>query len=349
VLARVRRLPPGEWVQAVRADQTARWRAGRGVPVEAYLDGLPGLADSPEDVQVLLCGEAMLRRERGETADLAEYQRRFPSLADRLALALPLLGALVSSGPDGQPTLAPRPGPYGPPSAVPGYEILGELGRGGMGVVFRARQTSLNRVVALKMILSGPLAGPAEVQRFRTEAEVIASLDHPHIVPIYEVGEHDGRPWFSMKLIDGGSLNDQLPRLAGDRRAAVRLLAQVAGAVHHAHQRGLLHRDLKPGNILLDQQGQPYVTDFGLARRLEGQRADPDRVHRRDPQLHGPGAGGEPEGADHGRGRVQPGCDPVRVSDRPAPVPGADPAGHGVAGAGRGTRAAPQARPDRGP
>jgi predicted Ser/Thr protein kinase len=270
VLARVRQLPPGEWVQAIRSDQAVRWRAGRGLPVEAYLDGLPGLADSPEDVQVLLCGEVMLRRERGEPADLAEYQRRFPSLADRLALVLPLLGALASSGSDGQPTLPPQPGPAGSPSAVPGYEIVSELGRGGMGVVFQARQTSLHRVVALKMILGGSLAGSAEVQRFRTEAEVIAALDHPHIVPIYEVGEHDGLPWFSMKLIDGGSLSEQLPRLARDRRAAVQLLAQVARAVHHAHQRGLLHRDLKPGNILLDQQGQPYVTDFGLARRLEG-------------------------------------------------------------------------------
>jgi predicted Ser/Thr protein kinase len=270
VLVRVRRLPPGEWVQAVRSDQAARWRGGQGIAVEAYLERLPELADSPEDVQVLLCGEALLRRERGEAAELAEYQRRFPSLADRLGLVLPLLGALADSGPAGQPTVGLPATPAGSVSAVPGYEILSELGRGGMGVVFRARQTSLHRVVALKMILGGSLAGSAEVQRFRTEAEVIAALDHPHIVPVYEVGEHDGRPWFSMKLIDGGSLAEQLPRLARDPRAAVQLLAQVARAVHHAHQRGLLHRDLKPGNILLDQQGQPYVTDFGLARRLEG-------------------------------------------------------------------------------
>jgi hypothetical protein len=154
------------------------------------------------------------------------------------------------------------------PSAPPGYEILGELGRGSMGVVYRARQIKADRMVALKMILAGGHAGDAERARFRTEAEAAARLQHPHIAQVFEVGEHGGVPFFSLEFCPGVNLEKKLAGGPLPPREAAALVEQLARAMHYAHQKGIVHRDLKPANVLLAADGVPKVTDFGLARKL---------------------------------------------------------------------------------
>ncbi|MDQ6859806.1 MAG: serine/threonine protein kinase, partial [Verrucomicrobiota bacterium] len=150
------------------------------------------------------------------------------------------------------------------------YQILGQIGRGGMGVIYRARQRHSRRIVALKRALGEHADSHERLQRFRREAEAAASLDHPNIVPIYEVGETDeGVPFFSMKYATGGSLRDVGGALRSDPRACVRLMTKVAQAIEYAHGRGILHRDIQPGNILLDSRGEPMVSDFGLAKILD--------------------------------------------------------------------------------
>src|SRR6476469_8751748 len=151
------------------------------------------------------------------------------------------------------------------------YQLLEEIGRGGQGVVFRARQKSLNRTVALKVISLGQWASKAHLKRFRLEAEAAAHLEHPGIVPIHEVGERDGSCYFSMKFVEGGQLDEVTRREPMPIRRAVELIAKVARTVHYAHEHGILHRDIKPGNILLDAKGEPHLTDFGLARLVESE------------------------------------------------------------------------------
>jgi WD40 repeat protein/tRNA A-37 threonylcarbamoyl transferase component Bud32 len=251
-------------------------------------------ADAGSDRQRLLeevLGDYMQRLDRGEAVSREGVFTQHPELADELRsyfagaddverLGLGQKSPIAERGVRSEDESALRtpqcaiPTPQEPPlpgdnlRCVGDYELLEQIGEGGMGVIYRARQMSLQRLVAVKMIRADRLASPADVLRFRSEAEVVAGLDHPNIVPIYEVGERQGQPFFSMKLIEGGSLAQRLPRLARDLPAAARILVAVARAVHQAHQHGVLHRDLKPANILLDAQGQPHVTDFGLAKRL---------------------------------------------------------------------------------
>src|SRR5262245_46107960 len=217
----------------------------------------------------------------GQAPDQEEWQTRYPDLATELAeffadraqmerVARPLRIAVSTTGGCGSQSE--------PQSNFGDYELLEELGRGGMGVVYKARQGRPSRIVALKMVRAGQLASITDVRRFQAEAEAAASLDHPHIVSIYEVGECQGQHYFTMKLIEGGSLAHALAQRNSEFRIQnsevagnARLLSAVARAVHYAHQRGILHRDLKPANIVLDANGQPYVTDFGLAKQVTGE------------------------------------------------------------------------------
>jgi WD40 repeat protein/serine/threonine protein kinase len=279
------------------------WKSAGGTrpALDAYLDGVPQQAHQVLLLELLRI-EAHHRRRLAEDPVLEEYRRRFPDLdPEHLAVALAQPPAPDSSGKEDRDAapgaVLAKVHPDDSARAawtLPGYELLGELGRGGMGVVYRARQIKLNRIVALKLLAGGPYAGTKELLRHRYEAEAVAQLQHPNIVQIYEVGEHAGHAYLILEYVPHGSLDKYLGGVPQPARAAAQMIETLAEAVHYAHQRGIVHRDLKPANVLLQELGArrpgsggssqqtwivtppqspltnytPKIADFGLAKIL---------------------------------------------------------------------------------
>ncbi|QDU81188.1 Serine/threonine-protein kinase PrkC [Polystyrenella longa] len=266
--------------------------------LEHYFSAFPELGEISKCPHELIAHEYRVRKWVGDAPVAEEYMERFSISQvafseligpEEQRVSDPVGTKIVEMDPEttvlqANPTVSPNSkystggidfknqtsGDVSQPVVLADYEILKEIARGGMGVVYKAKQRKANRLVALKMILSGNLAGQEEIDRFKAEAEAAANLDHPNIVPIYDVGEANGYHYFSMAFVDGPSLSDVIREQPMEPLLASKLMVQVAEALEYAHQNNIIHRDLKPANIMLDADGSPRVTDFGLAKRIEG-------------------------------------------------------------------------------
>jgi serine/threonine protein kinase/predicted Zn-dependent protease len=250
-------------IETLRADQCRHWLRGERFLTENYSSEHPEILGHPASALQLIYNEMLLREGDGENPNVDEYIARFPGFADDLKALFEVHQALesdqllsvsattnasaLSTWSQGE---APASGPW---PQIAGYEILAEVGHGGMGVIYKARQVGLNRIVALKMILTGHHANPAQLARFRAEAEAVARLQHPNIVQVHEVGDQDGRPYFSMEFVNGGSLAQALNNTPQSAIPAANLVKTLARAIQVAHERGIIHRDLKPANILIQR------------------------------------------------------------------------------------------------
>ncbi len=247
-----------------------RLRGGQPCTAEDLFAAFPGLTTDSDAAVELIYTEFVAREQLGQRPDPADWLGRFPHWRDDLEQLFEVHRAAGGGGSKrnlpGEKKILLSAEVVG--RRVGPFVLLGEAGRGGMGVVYKARQEELGRVVALKVILTGEHSGPHERARFLREAAAAGSLQHPNIIQIHEVGEQDGQPWLAMEWAEGNTLAAKLKGTPWPARAAARHVETLAQAMHHAHEHGIVHRDLKPANILLTADGTPKIADFGLARRL---------------------------------------------------------------------------------